>query len=69
MKTHQIIPHAGAFRIQATSPTGKHWLLSRVYPTEAAATARLQALQAMEEADHQMKTLNTARHRPHDTHA
>jgi hypothetical protein len=55
MKTHQIVTHAGAFRIEATTATGKHWLLSRVYPTETAARTRLRALQAMAEADVQMK--------------
>jgi hypothetical protein len=69
MKTHQIIAEAGEFRIQATTATGKRWLLSRVYPTEAAARTRLRALQAMEEADQQMKALNAFRRRPHDTHA
>lgn len=51
MKTHQIVPVAGAYRIEATSPTGKRWFLKRVYPTEAAAMARLQALHAMAAAD------------------
>jgi hypothetical protein len=55
MKTHQIVSHAGAYRIEATTTTGKHWLLARVYPTEAAAKPRLRALQAMAEADHQAK--------------
>jgi hypothetical protein len=68
MKTHQIVAHAGAFRIQATSPTGKHWLLSRVYPTEAEAQTRLGALDAMAEADQQMKAL-AAQPRPRDAHA
>ena len=66
MKTHQIISQAGGFRIQATSPTGKHWLLSRVYPTEAEALTRLRALHAMAEADQQMRTLAV---RPRPQHA
>lgn len=57
MKTHQIISFDGAFRIQATTETGKRWLLSRIYPSEAAARTRLRALQAMAEADQQIKTL------------
>lgn len=69
MKTHQIVPDAEAFRIEATTATGKRWLLSRLYPTEAAAQARLRALQAMEQADQQMKALNARCGRPQDTHA
>lgn len=57
MKTHQIISFDGAFRIQATTETGKRWLLSRIYPSEAAARTRLRALQAMAEADQQIKAL------------
>lgn len=57
MKTHQIISFEGAFRIQATTETGKRWLLSRIYPSEAAARTRLRALQAMAEADQQIKAL------------
>lgn len=62
MKTHQIVPQAGVFRIEATTTTGKRWLLTRVYPTEAAAMTRLRALQAMEEADRQMKLPHARRH-------
>ncbi len=51
MKTHRIVSRDGTYRIETTSPTGKHWLLGRVYPTEAAATSRLRALHAMADAD------------------
>jgi hypothetical protein len=50
MKTHKIVPRDGAYRIEATTATGKQWVLTRIYPTEAAAQVRLRALEAMAEA-------------------
>jgi len=64
MKTHKIVPRAGAYRIETTSATGKRWLLAKVYPTEEAAMKRLGALQAMAEADHQMKRADTVAAQP-----
>jgi hypothetical protein len=51
MKTHKIVPRDGVYRIEATTATGKHWVLGRTYPTETAALVRLRALQAMADAD------------------
>jgi hypothetical protein len=51
MTTHKVIVRLGAYRIEATSATGKRWLLVKVYPTEEAAMVRLRALQAMARAD------------------
>jgi hypothetical protein len=47
MTAHKIVMRAGAYRIEATTPTGKSWLLSRVYDTEEAARLRLDRLNAM----------------------
>jgi hypothetical protein len=51
MKTHRIVLHGGAYRIEATILTGRRWLLKTHYPTEEAATVRLRALHAMADAD------------------
>jgi hypothetical protein len=51
MTTHKIVRQADVYRIEATTPVGNHWLLSRVYATEEAAKVRLNRLQAMAAAD------------------
>jgi hypothetical protein len=47
MTTHKIVRRGSLYRIEATTPTGKQWLLSRTYSTEEAAGVRLSRLQAM----------------------
>ena len=64
MATHAIVLRGGTYRIETTSATGKRWLLAKAYPTEEAAIARLRALHAMAEADHQMKRANAAAVQP-----
>jgi hypothetical protein len=61
MTTYAITPRAGIYWIEAIAPTGRRWFLSKTYPTEDAALARLRALQAMAAADEQMRELKERR--------
>jgi hypothetical protein len=66
MNTHKIVARDGGFRIEATTATGKHWVLTRLYPTEAAALVRLRALHAM--ADAELPEFRSKAHHARDAH-
>jgi hypothetical protein len=50
MTSYQIVSRAGVYRIEATTPTGERWLLSRIYTAKKPAMKRLNALRSMGDA-------------------